>query len=74
MHVHLWPHGPEVERHLRFRDRLRASAEDRVAYERLKREPAERDWDDMNHYADAKSELIAAILGHDGEESTQESP
>src|SRR5919204_1918826 len=43
VHVHLWPWGEEVERYLRFRDRLRASAEDRAAYERLKRELAERD-------------------------------
>jgi GrpB-like predicted nucleotidyltransferase (UPF0157 family) len=62
VHVHLWPDGPEAERHLRFRDRLRASVEDRAAYERLKRELAGRDWDDMNHYADAKSDLIAEIL------------
>lgn len=62
VHVHLWADGPEAERHLRFRDRLRASLEDRVAYGRLKRELADRDWDDMNHYADAKSSLIAEIL------------
>ena len=62
VHVHLWPERPEVERQIAFRDRLRASPEDRAAYERLKRELAERDWDDVNHYADAKSELIAAIL------------
>ncbi len=62
VHVHLWPDGPEVERHLRFRDRLCSSPEDRAAYERLKRELAERDWDDMNEYAEAKSGLIAQIL------------
>jgi GrpB-like predicted nucleotidyltransferase (UPF0157 family) len=62
VHVHLWPEGAEVERLLAFRDRLLESPDDRRAYERLKRELAERDWDDMNHYADAKSELIAEIL------------
>jgi GrpB-like predicted nucleotidyltransferase (UPF0157 family) len=63
VHVHLWADGdPEVARTLRFRDHLRASAEDRRAYERLKRELAQRDWSDMNYYAEAKTDLIAAIL------------
>jgi GrpB-like predicted nucleotidyltransferase (UPF0157 family) len=52
---------PEVERNLRFRDRLRESAEDRLAYEQLKRDLASRDWPDTNYYAEAKGELIAAI-------------
>jgi GrpB-like predicted nucleotidyltransferase (UPF0157 family) len=61
--VHLWgADDPEVGRHLAFRDRLRASPEDRTAYERLKRELAGREWEDVNHYADAKGALIAAIL------------
>jgi GrpB-like predicted nucleotidyltransferase (UPF0157 family) len=74
VHVHFWTQ-PEVERHLSFRDRLRASEEDRAAYERLKRELARRDWRDMNDYADAKSGLIARILlGADQEaaESSEE--
>lgn len=63
VHVHVWADSdPEVERYLRFRDQLRQSAEDRLAYEHLKRELAKRKWDDMNDYADAKSELIASIL------------
>lgn len=67
VHVHVWAErDPEVERHLRFRNRLRTSAEDRRAYERLKRELAERDWADMNDYADAKRELIEAILAGAG--------
>jgi GrpB-like predicted nucleotidyltransferase (UPF0157 family) len=35
---------PELERYLRFRDRLRTSPEDRAAYERLKRELANDVW------------------------------
>ena len=67
VHVHVWgQRDPEVERYLRFRDRLRASAEDRRAYERLKRSLAEREWADMNDYADAKGELIEAILAGGG--------
>jgi len=63
VHIHVWPSAsPEVHRHLAFRDRLRTSEPDRRAYEQLKRELAARDWEDMNHYAQAKGELIEAIL------------
>ncbi len=63
VHVHIWGDAdPEVSRYLRFRDQLRRSAEDRRAYEQLKRELARRDWPDMNHYADAKGSTIEAIL------------
>jgi GrpB-like predicted nucleotidyltransferase (UPF0157 family) len=68
VHVHVWRDGTdEVRRHLAFRDRLRASAEDRDAYERLKRELAAREWDDMNHYAAAKGTLISEILARAGD-------
>lgn len=63
VHLHAWAdEDPEVERYLVFRDQLRDSTEDRVIYERLKRDLATREWSDMNEYADAKSEVIAAIL------------
>jgi GrpB-like predicted nucleotidyltransferase (UPF0157 family) len=62
VHVHVWRESdPEIERCLRFRDRLRADPADRADYERLKRELATREWEDMNEYAQAKDELIAAI-------------
>jgi GrpB-like predicted nucleotidyltransferase (UPF0157 family) len=61
--IHVWAASDsEVERLVCFRDRLRASREDREAYQRLKRELAERDWEDINHYADAKSALIDEIV------------
>ncbi|WP_445443331.1 GrpB family protein [Clavibacter sp. km1a] len=44
------------------RDRLRTDADDRDLYARTKRELMERPWDDMNAYADAKSEVIQEIL------------
>lgn len=67
VHIHVWADSdPEVERCLRFRDRLRASSEDRAAYERLKRDLARQDWSDMNHYADAKAALISLILDRAG--------
>ncbi len=65
LHVYA-PHDPEVARYLAFRDRLRASPEDRAAYAARKRELAARDWDDINHYADAKGDLIEAIIASSG--------
>jgi GrpB-like predicted nucleotidyltransferase (UPF0157 family) len=62
VHVHAWSLQAEFERHLLFRDRLRASPQDRALYERVKRELATRDWPSRNDYAEAKSETIAAIL------------
>jgi GrpB-like predicted nucleotidyltransferase (UPF0157 family) len=63
VHIHLWSDGsPEVERYLSFRDQLRRSPDDRVAYERLKRALATRAWADMNEYAHSKGPLIEAIL------------
>lgn len=67
VHIHVWADSdPEVERYLSFRDRLRASNEDRAAYERLKRELATKAWSDMNHYAEAKGSLIEEILSRSG--------
>jgi GrpB-like predicted nucleotidyltransferase (UPF0157 family) len=71
--VHVWADDDaEVGRYLALRDRLRASLEDRAAYERLKRELASRDWDDTNHYADAKGELIEAVLARADHSSSQD--
>ena len=72
VHVQVWPSGaPNIESDLAFRDRLRASPEDRAAYEALKRELATRDWPDLNHYAEAKGPLIRAIRARGGyQEST----
>jgi GrpB-like predicted nucleotidyltransferase (UPF0157 family) len=67
VHVHVWPTGhPDIAAQLAFRDRLRASADDRAAYEALKRALATREWPDMNHYADAKGPLIREILDRAG--------
>ena len=67
VHVHIWRDtNPDVTRHLRFRDRLRQSPEDRQADEQLKRQLATRDWADMNEYAEAKGPLIEAILARAG--------
>jgi GrpB-like predicted nucleotidyltransferase (UPF0157 family) len=63
VHIHIWGQSdPEAERYLAFRDRLRSSSEDRAAYQQLKRDLATREWSDMNEYADAKADLITAII------------
>lgn len=63
VHVHVYaPDDPAVAAHLDLRDWLRADTADRELYAATKRHLAERDWSDMNHYADAKSEVIAAML------------
>ena len=61
LHVHP-PDSPEIARNLRFRDRLRADRADRELYERTKRQLAARDWTYMQQYADAKGEVVEAIM------------
>jgi GrpB-like predicted nucleotidyltransferase (UPF0157 family) len=64
VHLHFYPPGvPEIGAYLDLRDRLRRDAGDRELYATTKRELALRDWDSMNHYAEAKSDVIAQILG-----------
>jgi GrpB-like predicted nucleotidyltransferase (UPF0157 family) len=61
--VHLYEPGhPEIEAHLRFRDRLRCDEDARRRYEELKRSLAGREWPDVNHYAEAKGPLIRELL------------
>ena len=61
LHIH-GPDSPEIERMLRFRDRLRNHAADREHYAAAKRELAARHWRHMQDYADAKSAVVEAIL------------
>lgn len=63
VHVHVYSAGcGEIERNLRFRDRLRPNAEDRSRYAEAKRELAKNDWPDMNANAKAKTEVIEDII------------
>lgn len=67
VHLHVFSEGAsEIERYLRFRDRLRNNPQDRQRYEDLKQRLAAQDWADMNAYADAKAELIESILAAAG--------
>jgi GrpB-like predicted nucleotidyltransferase (UPF0157 family) len=64
VNLHVFPTGcTEIERMLRFRDHLRADEADRELYLRMKRELAAQTWEHVQHYADAKSDVVEEILG-----------
>ena len=63
VHVHVFSSGsPEIERYLLLRERLRENDEDRELYARTKRELARREWPSMQHYAEAKTEVVEGII------------
>lgn len=63
VHVHVYsPGSPEIRRYLLFRDHLRSNVEDRELYTRTKRGLADDDWPSMQHYAEAKTEVVEGIL------------
>ena len=63
VHVHVFsPGSAEIERYLLLRDQLRENEEDRELYARTKRGLASREWPSMQHYAEAKTEVIEGII------------
>ena len=67
LNLHVFSIGcVEITRMLAFRDWLRAHADDRALYERTKRDLATRPWSDTQHYADAKTPVVDAILARAG--------
>lgn len=65
VNLHVLSPGPgsaEITRLITFRDRLRSHPADRKRYAAVKRELAARRWRYVQDYADAKSEVIEAIL------------
>jgi GrpB-like predicted nucleotidyltransferase (UPF0157 family) len=63
VNVHVFTEGAaEIHRMLAFRDWLRSHDGERRLYERTKRELAARDWKYVQHYADAKTDVVAAIM------------
>jgi GrpB-like predicted nucleotidyltransferase (UPF0157 family) len=63
VNLHVFAVGSEeAERMLLFRDRLRANGAERSRYEETKRQLAARDWDRVQDYADAKSDVVQAII------------
>ena len=63
INLHVFTVGSvEIDRLLLLRDHLRSSPAERQWYEQVKRELASRTWKYVQEYADAKSEVIEAIL------------
>ena len=63
VHVHVFSLGsPEIERYLLLRNRLRGNDEERELYDRTKRELANETWPTMQHYAEAKTEVVEGII------------
>jgi len=61
--LHVFSAGcKEIDQMVLFRDWLRDHADDRSLYEAIKRELAARTWKYTQNYADAKSEVVQAIL------------
>ncbi|HEV2637707.1 MAG TPA: GrpB family protein [Actinocrinis sp.] len=60
------PGAEEPERHKVLRDWLRSHPQDRDLYARTKRELAERDWEFMYQYTDAKGQVLREILTRAG--------
>lgn len=63
LNLHVFSEGSsEIERLLLFRDHLRANPQARGRYVAAKRGLAERTWDTIQDYADAKSEVIEKLI------------
>jgi GrpB-like predicted nucleotidyltransferase (UPF0157 family) len=67
INLHVFSTGcPEWERMVGFRDWIRTHDEDRELYEQTKRELVGRTWRYVQNYADAKGEVVEAIMGRAG--------
>jgi GrpB-like predicted nucleotidyltransferase (UPF0157 family) len=63
VNLHVFSVGcEEVDTMLLMRDWLRENDADRELYARTKRELAQKNWTYMQNYADAKTEVVRAIL------------
>lgn len=63
VHLHFFaPTAPNVLEYRLLREWLKQSSEDRELYAATKRALAAQDWEDMNDYAMAKTDVIEAIL------------
>ena len=67
INLHVFSDGcVEIDRMLRFRDHLRSNSVDRHLYMRTKQALAARRWDYVQQYADAKTEVVEAIIDRAG--------
>jgi GrpB-like predicted nucleotidyltransferase (UPF0157 family) len=63
VNLHVFTEGAaEIAKMLAFRDWLRTHDDDRRLYESTKLELAAREWKYVQHYADAKTEVVEAII------------
>lgn len=63
VNVHVFTTGAaEIDKLLSFRDQLRTNPASRARYAQTKRELADRMWRHVQHYADAKTAVVAEIL------------
>jgi len=63
VHIHVLSQGSnEIDRYLVFRNRLRLNEVDRKEYEATKRKLASGEWDNMNDYANAKTQIVERII------------
>jgi GrpB-like predicted nucleotidyltransferase (UPF0157 family) len=63
LNLHVFSQGcEEIQRMMHFRDHLRTHEGDRLLYERTKRELAAMEWEYVQNYADAKTEVVEEIL------------
>lgn len=63
INLHVFSSGcPEIERMLTLRNWLRSNAADRDLYARTKLALAQKEWDDVQNYADAKTVVIEEII------------
>lgn len=67
VNLHVFSDGcVELERMVGFRDWLRTHDDDRALYEQTKRDLVVRDWQYVQNYADAKTEVVEAIVARAG--------
>ena len=67
VNLHVFSSGSaELERMVGFRDWLRTHPGDRELYERTKRELAARTWRHIQHYANAKTQVVEEIMARAG--------
>ncbi|MBM3267220.1 MAG: GrpB family protein [Candidatus Sericytochromatia bacterium] len=72
--LHVFTAGcPEVDRMVAFRDWLRAHPDDLERYAQVKRDLARREWRFVQHYADAKTPVVRAIMARAGYSEPPES-
>jgi GrpB-like predicted nucleotidyltransferase (UPF0157 family) len=63
VNLHVFTEGAsEISKMLAFRNWLRSHDDERLLYESTKRELAAREWKYVQHYADAKTEVVEGII------------